>query len=80
VKKQQTAQVSSDAITLLFKPHHVVSAAALQQLQVSAAAYPFPTDGLVFTPASMPYVLGMTQLLLKWQPHSRRLQTSEAKS
>jgi transcriptional regulator of met regulon len=68
VKKQQAAPAGSDAITLLFKPHLSVSAAALQQLQVSAAAYPFSTDGLVFTPAAMPYVLGMRQLLLKWQP------------
>jgi hypothetical protein len=35
------------------------------------ATFPFPTDGLVFTPAAMPYVLGMNQLLMKWQPQQQ---------
>jgi hypothetical protein len=68
LKKQQAVPVGKDSITLLLKPHHSVSAAALQQLQASLIAFPFPIDGLVFTPATMPYVLGMNQLLMKWQP------------
>jgi hypothetical protein len=71
LKKQQAAPVGKDSITLLLKQHHSVSAAALQKLQASMASFPFPTDGLVFTPAAMPYVLGMNQLLLKWQPQQQ---------
>jgi hypothetical protein len=71
LKKQQAALIGKDSITLLFKPHHSVSTAALQQLQASLPSFPFPTDGLVFTPATMPYVLGMNQLLVKWQPQQQ---------
>jgi hypothetical protein len=67
-KKQQAPAAGSDTITVLSKQHVPVTAQQLQQLQDSMPACPFPTDGLVFTPCALPYVLGMPQLLCKWQP------------
>lgn len=67
-KKQQAPPCGSDSITLLAKRHLAVSASTLEELECSRAACPYPTDGLVFTPAGFPYLLGMPQLLLKWQP------------
>jgi hypothetical protein len=67
-KKQQAPPVGSDTITVLSKQHVPVTAQQLQRLQDTLPACPFPTDGLVFTPCDMPYVLGMQQLLYKWQP------------
>jgi hypothetical protein len=69
-KRHQAPLTSDDSIRVLFKPHYNVSAAALQQLQseVESGQFPFPTDGLVFTPTAMPYALGMQQQLIKWQP------------
>jgi hypothetical protein len=67
-KKQQAPCCGSDSITLLAKRHLAVSAAVLEELEDSRAACPYPTDGLVFTAAGFPYLLGMPQLLLKWQP------------
>ena len=32
-----------------------------------------PPDGLVFTPNSMPYVLGLQQHLFKWQPAAQKV-------
>lgn len=67
VKKQQ-APGGAPRITLLFKQHLDMSGAALEQLQATRAACPYPTDGLVFTPCAPPYALGMAELLRKWQP------------
>jgi hypothetical protein len=69
-KKQQAPLSTDDSISLLYKPHFDVSESALKQLQSQqlSGSFPFPTDGLVFTPKAMPYALGMQQLLFKWQP------------
>eukprot|EP00798_Chlamydomonas_sp_ICE-L_P031635 gene31635-6829_t len=66
VKKQQAPPAGSYTVTVLRKTHHSVSAEVLKQLEGSEC--PYPTDGLVFTPQAMPYVLGMSEMLYKWQP------------
>eukprot|EP00798_Chlamydomonas_sp_ICE-L_P024615 gene24615-10236_t len=66
VKKQQAPPAGSYTVTVLRKMHLPVSAEALKQLEEEEC--PYPTDGLVFTPQAMPYVLGMTEMLYKWQP------------
>eukprot|EP00798_Chlamydomonas_sp_ICE-L_P024616 gene24616-10237_t len=66
VKKQQAPPVGSYTVTVLRKMHLPVSAEALKQLEEEEC--PYPTDGLVFTPQAMPYVLGMSEMLYKWQP------------
>lgn len=67
-KKQQAAPIGSDSIMLVYKQHLSVAAATLQQLESTRHRCPYPTDGLVFTPNSMLYALGMQELLFKWQP------------
>ncbi|EFJ39408.1 hypothetical protein VOLCADRAFT_101013, partial [Volvox carteri f. nagariensis] len=67
LKKQQAAPLGSDTLTILRKRHVPVSYEALRDLGRGSTC-PYPTDGLVFTPYSMPYVLGMAELLYKWQP------------
>ncbi|KXZ47387.1 hypothetical protein GPECTOR_35g825 [Gonium pectorale] len=67
-KQQAPADPASNVLTLLHKRHLPASAASLRQLEATRPACPYPTDGLLFTPYSMPYVLGMAELLYKWQP------------
>ncbi|KAG2488438.1 hypothetical protein HYH03_012945 [Edaphochlamys debaryana] len=69
-KKQQAppATPSGDAIRVLRKRQLAVTAEALRGMRARPGACPYPSDGLVFTPYGMPYVLGMAELLFKWQP------------
>ncbi|PNH03221.1 hypothetical protein TSOC_010756 [Tetrabaena socialis] len=66
-KRQQAPAPGDDTLFLLRKQHVEVSAEALRQLERTRAACPYNTDGLVFTPYAMPYVLGMAEMLYKWQ-------------
>lgn len=66
-KKQQAPPLGEDSITLVYKRHLPVSAQVLSDLESTRTSCPYPTDGLIFTPAAIPYVLGMQELLLKWQ-------------
>lgn len=67
-KKQQAPPCGHDSVLLLRKGHVAVTAEALEALEASRPACPYPSDGLIFTPAACPYLLGMAELLLKWQP------------
>eukprot|EP00798_Chlamydomonas_sp_ICE-L_P029719 gene29719-5154_t len=66
VKKQQAPPVGTYTVTVLRKMHLPVSAEGLKRVEEEDC--PYPTDGLVFTPMAMPYVLGMSEMLYKWQP------------
>ncbi|GLC36991.1 hypothetical protein PLESTM_000526200 [Pleodorina starrii] len=66
-KKQQAPPPGSDVVLLLRKRHTPVSYQTLQGLHGTLSDCPYPTDGLVFTPYDMPYVMGMAELLYKWQ-------------
>lgn len=68
-KYQQAPLVSpeSGGVVLVLKRHHPVTSDTLLHLESTRDTCPYPTDGLVFTPSTMPYALGMQQLLLKWQ-------------
>lgn len=66
-KKQQATPMGEDSVTLVFKRHLPVSAQVLADFESSRPSCPFPSDGLIFTPAAMPYVLGMQELMLQWQ-------------
>ena len=67
-KKQQAPAPGLDTLTVVWKQHLSVTAASLEELEATLPACPYPTDGLVFTPRETPYVLGMEELLRKWQP------------
>ncbi|KAG2502098.1 hypothetical protein HYH03_000590 [Edaphochlamys debaryana] len=58
---------ASSEVCVLRKRHFDVSAEALKSLEASRGSCPYPTDGLVFTPYDMPYVLGMAELTYTWQ-------------
>jgi hypothetical protein len=67
-KKQQAPPPGRDTVTLVYKRHLEVTGPALVELEATRGRCPYPTNGLVFTPNSMPYALGMAELLRKWQP------------
>ena len=75
VKKQQAPPAGQDAVRLLYKEHvdatpTTIRKMMLQQLQEApeGSFLPYPCDGLIFTPCTASYVLGMDKLLCKWQP------------
>ena len=75
IKKQQAPPAGQDTVHILYKKHidattMVVRELMEQQLQGSSSI-PYPVDGLIFTPYSTSYVLGMENLLCKWQPPQR---------
>ena len=89
IKKQQAPPAGQDTVRILHKKHDdatplVVRELMEQQLQGSSSI-PYPVDGLIFTPYSTSYVLGMDNLLCKWQPPQRvaadmQLVANDAKS
>ena len=66
--KKQQAPPKNDEVMVVWKNHLDVSPSSLRLLEETLPACPYPTDGLVFTPAEPPYALGMMELLRKWQP------------
>ncbi|KAG2502099.1 hypothetical protein HYH03_000591 [Edaphochlamys debaryana] len=78
-KRQQAPSPSAgdDDVCVLRKCHIDVSAAeALAGLEASRGRCPYATDGLVFTPYDMPYVLGMAELTYTWKPPQRQATAS----
>jgi hypothetical protein len=63
-KKQQPPEVGRDTVTVLQKQHLAFNADSVQSLSIGEL---YPCDGLIATPRSMSYVLGMQQLLYKIQ-------------
>jgi len=74
-KKQQAPSAGQDTVRLLYKEHLdatpiTVRKMMAQQLDeaLEGSFLPYLCDGLIFTPCTASYVLGMDILLCKWQP------------